>query len=152
METLPSLDPQTLLPLLWTLLPIVLFIVLVPAIIFCVIVHRALARCAPSTRRMAPALVWLVLIPFVSLFWPFRVVGAVAASLHAEFVRRGMAAEPAPGKTLGTAYATLALLSAIPLVNFLTTLPAAVCWALYCVKIATLTRKLDESRAVIVPA
>jgi hypothetical protein len=75
---------------------------------------------------MAPALTWLELIPLFGLFWTFRVVGAVASSLHNEFVRRGLPAEPAPGKAIGTAYATLAALSAIPLVNFVTTLPAAV--------------------------
>jgi hypothetical protein len=148
METLP-LDPQALVPILIAMAPIILLILLVPMILLSVIVHRALARCAPSSRTMAPALVWLSLIPIVGLFWPFRVVHAVAASLHNEFVRRGIAAEPAPGKTLGMAYATLALLSAIPLVNFVTTLPAAVCWALYCIKIAMVTNKLDAATAVI---
>ena len=149
MENLPALDPQTLLPTLLTILPIVFVIVLIPAILLDVILHRALSRCAPSSRTMAPAMVWLGLLPLVGLFWPFRVVKAVATSLHNEFVRRGIAEEAAPGKTLGMAWATLSLLSAIPLVNFVTILPAAVCWALYCIRIAVLTRKLDDNAAVI---
>jgi hypothetical protein len=142
MENFPALDPDTLLPLLLALLPIIFVIVLVPAILFCIIVHRALAHCSPASRTMAPWLAWLELIPIFGLVWTFRVVGAVASSLHNEFVRRGMPTDSAPGKGLGTAYATLALLSAVPLVNFVTTLPAAVCWALYCIRIATLTSRL----------
>jgi hypothetical protein len=147
MENLPAIDPHTLLPMLLAILPIVLLIVLVPAILLDVILHRALARCAPSSRTMSPWLVWLGLIPVVGFFWPFRVVNAVASSLHNEFVRRGIAAEAAPGKAIGMAWATLALLSAVPLVNFVTILPAAVCWAAYCIRIAVLTRKLDENAA-----
>ncbi len=143
MENLPALDPHTLLPLLLTLLPIVFLIVIVPTILLDLLLHRALARCAPSSRTMSPGLVWISLIPVVGLFWPFRAVNAVATSLHNEFVRRGIVEDSAPGKTLGMAYATLALLSAIPLVNFVTVLPGAVCWALYCIKIASLTKKLD---------
>ncbi len=144
-----NLDPQTLLPLLLTILPIVFLIVLIPVVLLDVLLHRALARCAPSSRTMSPWLVWLSLVPVVGLFWPFRVVPAVAASLHNEFVRRGIPEEPAPGKTIGMAWAWLALLSAVPLVNFLAMLPAAICWAMYCIRIAVLTRKLDESKAVI---
>ena len=149
MENLPALDPQALLPLLLAALPILLVIVLVPTVLLDILLHRALARCAPSSRTMSPILVWLMLIPVVGLFWPFRVVPAVAKSLHNEFARRGIPEGAAPGKAIGLAWATLALLSAVPLVNFVTILPAAICWALYCIRIALLTRKLDESGAVV---
>src|SRR5215212_5649018 len=102
MADLPT-DPKALLPILLTLLPIVLLIVLVPAIIFSWIAHRALARCAPSSRTMPPGQVWIGLIPFVNLLWPFRVVNAVARSLHSEFARRGIVEDSAPGKMIGTA-------------------------------------------------
>jgi len=152
MENLPALDPHTLQPYLLALLPVVLLIVLVPAILFCIVVHRALAHCAPESRTMAPALAWLELVPLFGLYWTFRVVGAVASSLSNEFVRRGLPTGPAPGKAIGTAYATLALLSAIPVINFVTTLPAAVCWALYCVRIASLTSRLTDPPGAIRPA
>jgi len=144
-----NLDPQTLWPMLLTILPIVLLILIIPVILLDVILHRALARCAPSSRTMAPALVWLGLIPVVGLVWPFKVVNEVAKSLHNEFVRRGIVESPAPGRALGMAWATLSLLSAIPLVNFVTILPCGICWALYCIQVALLTRKLDDSKAVI---
>ena len=152
MENLPALDPQTLQPLLWVMVPVFLLIVFVPAILFCIVVHRALAHCAPESRTMAPALTWLELIPLFGLYWTFRVVAAVASSLHNEFVRRGLPSEPAPGKGIGTAYATLSALSAIPLVNFVTTLPAAGCWALYCIRIARLTNRLADPPGAIRPA
>src|SRR5678815_5475523 len=144
MENLPALDPQTLQPLLWVFVCVFVLIVLVPAILFCIVVHRALAHCAPESRTMAPALAWLELIPLFGWYWTCRVVGAGASSLSNEFVRRGLPTGPAPGKAIGTAYATLALLSATPVVNFVTTLPAAVFWALYCVRIASLTSRLTD--------
>jgi hypothetical protein len=149
MENLPNLDPQTLLPMLLAVLPILLAMIYVPAILLDVILHRALAHCAPASRTMSPWLVWLGLIPIFGLFWSFRVVRAVASSLHNEFERHGIAESPAPGKPLGMAWATLSLLSAIPLLNFVTMLPGAICWALYCIQVATLTRKLDDSKAVV---
>ena len=149
MENLPTVDPDALLPMLLAILPIVLLIVLVPLVLLDVLLHRALARCAPSARTMSPWLVWLGLIPLFGLFWNFRVVGAVATSLGNEFARRGIAGSAAPGKAIGMAWAALALLSAIPLVNFVTMLPAAICWALYCIRIAVLTRTLDDSAAVV---
>ena len=152
MENLPALDPQTLQPYLLALLSIFLLIIVVPAILFCIVVHRALAHCAPESRTMAPALAWLELIPFFGLYWTFRVVRAVASSLHNEFVRRGLPTTPAPGKTIGTAYATLAALSAIPGVNFVTLLPASACWALYCIRIANLTSRLADPPGAIRPA
>jgi hypothetical protein len=147
MEKLPAFDPH----LLWFLLPIALFIIVVPAILFCVVVHRALAACAPASRTMAPALAWLELVPFFGLYWTFKVVDAVATSLEREFARRGLPPEPAPGRTIGKTYATLALLSAIPLVNFVTMLPATGSWALYCIKIATVTSKLSDPAGAIRP-
>jgi len=152
MENLPTLDPQTLQPYLLALLPVILLIILVPAILFCIVVHRALAHCAPESRTMAPALAWLELIPLFGLYWTFRVVRAVASSLHNEFVRRGLPTGPAPGKAIGTAYATLSALSAIPLVNFVTMLPASVCWAAYCIRITSLTKRLDDPAGAIRPA
>jgi hypothetical protein len=152
MENLPALDPQSLQPYLLVLVPVFLLIVFVPAILLCIVVHRALAHCARESRTMAPALAWLELIPLFGLYWTFRVVRAVATSLHNEFTRRGLPTGAAPGKAIGTAYATLAALSAIPLVNFVTTLPAAVCWALYCVRIASLTSRLADRPNAIRPA
>jgi hypothetical protein len=148
MDNLPTLDPH----LLWFLLPIALFIIVVPAILFCIVVHRALAACARETRTMSPALAWLELVPLFGLYWTFRVVDAVATSLEREFARRGLPPEPAPGRTIGKTYATLALLSAIPIVNFVTTLPAAGSWAAYCIKIATVTSRLATPAREIRPA
>ena len=149
MENLPAVDPTTLRATLLAVLPILLLITVIPIVLLDILLHRALARCAPSSRTMAPGLVWLMLIPVFGLFWAFRVVNRVATSLRNEFQRRGLGESPAPGKAIGRAWATLALLSAIPLVNFATMLPAAICWAFYCIRIALLTRKLDDSAAVI---
>ena len=149
MMSVPRIDPHTLWPMLLALLPIILLISLVPVVLLDILLHRALNRCAPSSRTMSPWLVWLGLVPVFGLFWAFRVVKAVATSLHNEFVRRGIAESPAPGRTVGMAWAWLSLLSFVPIVNFLTILPAELCWAFYCIQIALFTRKLDDNAAIV---
>jgi hypothetical protein len=125
-----------------TILPIVFLVVLIPSVLFFLSLHRALARCAPASRTMSPGQVWVGLIPLVSAVWPFFLVNAMSTSLHNEFVRRGMAEDPAPGQSIGMGFAILSLLCAVPLVNFVAFLPMVVCWILYWVKIEGFSSKL----------
>jgi hypothetical protein len=137
---------------LLTMLPIVLLILLIPTIFFLLTLQRALARCEPSSRTMTPGQVWLLLVPIFNLAWIFLVVNALSDSLHREFTRRGIPVTPNPGKSIGLAYAILSLLSAVPLVGFLTGLPACVCWILYWVEIARYSGRLDLQQAASVSA
>jgi hypothetical protein len=148
METTPALDTQTLIAMMLTVLPIVFLVALVPTVLFFLTLQRALARCAPTARTMSPGQVWFGVIPVFNLVWPFYMVNAISTSLHNEFVRRGIVEEPAPAKTIGMAFATLGLLSIIPLLNILTALPTLVCWIVYWVKIAGFSKKLAAPPAV----
>jgi hypothetical protein len=47
--------------------------------------HRTLLRCAPDNRAMAPAKVWLQLIPVFGLAWHFVNVRVVGESLENEY-------------------------------------------------------------------
>jgi hypothetical protein len=136
---------------LMAFLPILFVIVLLPTIFFLYTLQKALARCEPGSRTMTPGQVWISLVPLVNLVWPFLVVNAVSESLHREFTRRGMAEDPEPGRKLGLAFATLALLSAVPLLNLLTGIPMIVCWILYWVKIAGYSAKLEVPAPAIPP-
>ena len=126
------------------ILPIVFLIVLLPTIFFLLTLQRALGRCSSDLRTMTPGLVWLSIIPVFNLVWSFFIVNALAESLHREFERRGITAEPQPARSIGMAYAILMALAIIPLLGVLTACAGIVCWILYWVKIAEYSAKIAQ--------
>jgi hypothetical protein len=126
---------------------VVFVIMLVPAIFYLLTLQKALNRCAPENRAMAPGLVWLLLIPLVNIVWHFFVVINIAKSLGAEFSKRGLAEEPEPGKKIGLIMCILACCGIIPLLGVLCSIGALVCWILYWVKIAGFSAKLAAPAA-----
>jgi hypothetical protein len=129
------------------LLPSVVF--LIPAIFYLITLQGALSKCAPGSRTMEPALVWLLLIPLFNLVWSFFVVMGLAKSLGNEFQRRGIpGSEPLPGQNLGIAMNICGCCSIIPFISFLTAPAAFVLWIIYWVKIAGLSQLLDLPSAV----
>lgn len=124
---------------------------IIAAIFYVLTLQKALDRCAPENRAMAPGLVWLLFIPLFSLVWQFFVVINVAKSLGVEFQMRGIAGEPQPGKTIGLAMCILGCCSFITFIPFFPYIPfmgtlsefgALICFILYWVKIAGLSAKL----------
>jgi lysylphosphatidylglycerol synthetase-like protein (DUF2156 family) len=124
---------------LMAFLPIVAAVFLLPTIFFLFTLQKALSRCEPGSRTMVPGQVWLCLVPVFNLIWTFFVVNAVSDSLHREFTRRGMAEEPQPGRSLGMAFAILAVIS-------------VVCWILYWVRIAGYSEKIAPPFTAGAPA
>jgi hypothetical protein len=122
---------------------IVFAIMLLPMIFYILTLQKAIKKCAPENQAMQPAMTWLLLVPCFSLIWHFFVVINVAKSLGAEFQKRGMAEEMAPGQTLGLILCILACCSIIPFLGVLCALGALICWIIYWLKIAEYSRKLD---------
>jgi hypothetical protein len=118
---------------------------LVIMIFFLLTLQKALSRCSPENRAMSPGMVWLMLIPLFNIVWIFFVVINIAKSLGAEFQKRSIVAEPEPGKTLGLAYAILAICSIIPFVGFLAGIGALVCFIMYWVKIYGYSNQLGDT-------
>ena len=121
---------------------IVFVILLIPAIFYILTLQKALNRCAPENRAMAPGLVWLLLVPLLNIVWGFFVVINMSKSLGAEFQKRGIAEEPEPGKKLGLIMCILVCCGLIPILGAFCSLGALVCWILYWVKIAGFSSKL----------
>lgn len=113
-------------------------------IFFILTLQKALNRCSPENRAMQPGMTWLLLIPLFNIVWIFFVVINIAKSLGAEFTKRGIASDPEPGKTLGLAYAILAICSAIPVVGFLAGIGCLVCFIMYWVKINGYSKQLES--------
>jgi hypothetical protein len=93
---------------------ITLAVLLAVMVFYLLTLQKALSRCSPENRAMAPGMVWLQLIPLFGLVWQFFNVINIAKSLGAEFQKRGMAEDPQPGKTLGLIMCILCCCSVIP--------------------------------------
>jgi hypothetical protein len=93
--------------------------ILVPAIFYILTLQKALEQCTPVSRTMEPALVWLLLVPFVHLVFSFFVVLALSRSLANEFAnRRVTIPDPAPGQAVGLAMRICGCCCVIPLLGF----------------------------------
>lgn len=111
-------------------------------IFFLLTLSKALRGCAYENRRMRPGLVWLSLIPVFSFIWNFFVVLRVDASLEAEFEARGIAGEFASTRVWGLAYSILTICVLLPVIGTILSIGLVVCWIVYWVKVAGLSRKL----------
>ncbi len=128
-----------LMVLLWVVLGIPS---LVAVVFFLLTQQHALAACSPTVRKMEPGMVWLQFVPIFNLVWQFLVVLAISESLQQEFQRRNLPVEPNPSRGIGLAVCILNCVSLVPIVNWVTLLPALVCWIVYWVKIAGLNSRL----------
>ena len=126
---------------------IVFAVMLLPAIFYLLALQKALNRCSPENRAMAPGMVWLMLIPLFNIVWHFFVVINMAKSLGAEFQKRGIAEEPEPGKKIGMIMCILACCGIIPILGVLCFIGALVCWILYWIKVAGFSAKLAAPAA-----
>ena len=126
---------------------IVFAVMLLPAIFYLLALQKALNRCSPENRAMAPGMVWLMLIPLFNIVWHFFVVINVAKSLGAEFQKRGITEEPEPGKKIGMIMCILACCGIIPILGILCSIGALVCWILYWIKITGFSAKLAAPAA-----
>lgn len=111
-------------------------------ILFILTLQKALNRCAPENRAMSPGQTWLLLIPLFNFVWSFIVVLNMAKSLKAEFDKRNLAIEEAPGKVLGLLACILSIAGIIPYLGTLLGLGGLVCFILYWVKIAGYSKQL----------
>jgi hypothetical protein len=120
----------------------VLVVVLFVSILFLLTLHRALDRCAPHNRTMGPGLVWLNLVPLLSIAWQFITVIRVAESLQNEFRDRGRRRRDDYGKSLGIVMCSMNVAGWIPYCGCLFLLAWFVCGIVYWVKIAGYSREL----------
>jgi hypothetical protein len=113
---------------------IVLFILLIPFILYLVTLQNTLKAISPENRRMPPGNVWLLFIPIFNYVWQFFVVSYIADSIAAECVRLNIpVTEKRPTFGIGTAKNILSLVGLIiPIVGPLATF---VCWIIYWAKV-----------------
>lgn len=115
--------------------------------LFLLTLKRALEQCDPRTRTMEPGQVFLNLIPCFGAIWMFFTVSRVSESLRAEYDDRGMDAYGDYGQQMGISYASLILAWIIPWIGVLFGIAGFVCWIMYWMKIAELSRGLREGES-----
>jgi hypothetical protein len=76
---------------------------------FCRTLYQTLLLVRESNRSISKGAVWLLLIPVFEKLWNFKVVSAMASSLHKEFEDRNFEIEEQPGFTFGMLYAGLSI-------------------------------------------
>ena len=104
-----------------------------------------LRKCHPQSRTMEPGMVWLLLIPVVSIVWNFFVITALAKSLGNEFRLRNVpTGDYEPGKSVGIGMAVCGACSIVPFVNFVAIPAHLILWIIYWVKIAGFSKTLDS--------
>jgi hypothetical protein len=128
---------------LLVVLGVIILVSLIIGILFLLTLHKALARCAPRNRTMEPGMVWLNLIPIVSLVWMFITVARISESLKNEFRSRGWhRRDDDYGNTLGMTTCALNIASIIPYIGGCLGLAALICFIIYWVKIAGYSGRL----------
>ena len=120
-------------------------ILVVPFTFYFLTLQRALSRCAPESRTLAPGLVWLMAIPWFGAIWSFVVVTKLSKSLHNEFTRRNMSEDQRPAYGVGMAMCILYLVALIPHLHMAGSFALLIVWIIYWVKIARYSRKLQNA-------
>lgn len=126
------------------IMAVILVVALVIAIFFLLTLSKALSRCSPRNRTMEPGQVWLNLIPLFNIVWQFVTVNRVSESLSNEFYARGWDRRGGEdyGKSVGTTYCVMNVISLIPYCGGLFGLIGLVCFIIYWVKVAGFSAKL----------
>jgi len=112
-------------------------------ILFYLTLHRCLNQVKTANRDLEPPFIWLNLIPLFTLVWTFITVSRIGSSLRKEFEHREWPTEGERfGVTMGTAYATLLLMSHIPCFGLLFVIPMIVSMIIYWMQIAGYSGRL----------
>lgn len=128
-----------------TELAIISLVLLVPFVLYCRTLQKALERCSPASRTMAPWKVWLLAIPIFNIGWQFVVTINVSRTLRNEFQRRRAPEFPEdPGRTAGFLMSILTTSSLLPVVGVFLLRIGTLCWIIHWVQIARYSGRLKK--------
>jgi hypothetical protein len=122
---------------------VIFIIALTIQIFFLLNISKTLTLVSPRNRKMEPGMVWLNLIPCLQMVWTFLIVLRTAESLDDEFYDRRLRSGGDYGKGVGLGWAICAVLSAIPYIGAIFSIPALICFILYWVKIHGYRKQLE---------
>lgn len=120
----------------WMLIFGMLFLFLIPYLLFLKTIQSTLERVAIENREMSPGSVWMMLIPLFNIIYQFIVAQRLADSLRNEFASRQMTVEEErPTYALGLSMAITNCLMFVPVIKTLASLVVLVLFVWYWIRI-----------------
>ena len=114
MQSQPLLpESQAMFMAMGVMFIVVFLLLLALGVAVMVFLQACLAKVPPEHRRMAPALVWLLLIPCFNIFWSFFVFLKVAQSFRTHFEAEGVTDVGDCGQAIVLAYCILVCCAAM---------------------------------------
>jgi hypothetical protein len=115
---------------------------LISTIFYLLTLQKALQTVSRENRKMAPGLVWLLIIPFFRWVWNFFVANAIANSFDKEYKKYGLFQDKRPTYELGFSLAMLECCLIVPVFNVFALAAALVVWIIYWIKVNEHTNEL----------
>lgn len=146
-ELLNSPAYQTLLPYMPYLTVSFLFRLFF-LILLCINSRKALLEINEENRFIHPNMVWLLLVPFLNIYWNFVAVGKLKDSLNNEFYDRKIAVEENPTFKYGSFFAWCFLIFNFPVplfISFLMLFLSNVALLLYWFSVREHRKLLEQS-------
>lgn len=117
------------------------------AIFILYLLYSVLARVPEPYRKMAPGMVFLLLIPLFNIVWIFFTVLNVSGSLKNYFDSVGRTDVGDCGKAIGLGWAICVVAGIIPIVNFIASPAALILMIIYLVKVNGLKNQIQPTQA-----
>ena len=115
-----------------------LAVVLAISVFIAYLLYDALRRLPPRCQQMSPGLVFLMVVPFLGIFWLFVVVMRVAQAYQRYFADRDRTDVGDCGLGVGLAWAGTAVGSIIPVIGWFSALASLVLMVMYLVQVSKL--------------
>lgn len=108
--------------------------------------QKSLRSISAENRKMPPARVWLLLIPYFNLVWMFVVVKAIAFSLQNEYARFGIREAKPPTMGVGVVLGVFAILLVLQVSSLRSfAWPATIiCWIFHWIAVDHHTRQIRK--------
>ncbi len=126
-------------------LSVLVVIGLAVAVFVCYQLYLAAARLPDANRKLAPAAVFLLLVPLLNLVWLFFVVLKLSEGYQQYFAGQQRADVGDCGQGLGLGWAIASVCGFVPIVHLFAGVAALVLMVLYLVK-------MSQLRALVTPA
>lgn len=133
--------------LMFVLLLVVCLVLIILGFFYIQTLASAMQMVSEENRKIAPASMWLLLIPFFNFVYHFIAVNRLGESIGLELRKRGVYhSENKPGYGIGIAAGVLNIASILPdTIGILSTIASLVCWIIYWVKIANCKNLLVQN-------
>ncbi|QDQ28025.1 hypothetical protein FNU76_17665 [Chitinimonas arctica] len=122
----------------------VLVVALIPAIFYCLTLHRTMNKLSPANRPFEGALIWLSFIPVLGSVWHMVYVCLMSSAIKKEYADAGQQDDGAMNLAIGMVASSVACM--IPFLNLIAWIPALVFWIMYWLRMADYNKKLPVAR------